>query len=166
MESVTAVDLEIINLPIEFDDVAPIEVPVKRRGLSYLLCECDEGGAVKYRAASMRGVRLVETEDGQEVVMGDGQAESEPLLVSLCLYQIYPDGRRRQVSLSEIKTWRPDEVKQLHERAKAISNLSEDTDDPEKLRKQITRLQKRLEKLESGSAAKNGQSSPSDMTPT
>lgn len=166
MESVTAVDLEVINMPIEFDDIAPIEVPVKRKGLNYVLCECDEGGAVKYRAASMRGVRLVETEDGQEVVMGDGQAESEPLLVSLCLHQVYPDGRRRQVSLSEIKTWRPEEVKQLHERAKAISNLGEDSDDPDKLRKQIARLQKRLERLENGSAAKNGQGSPNGTTHT
>jgi hypothetical protein len=53
-------------------------------------------------------------------------ADAEPLLVSLCLYEVNKDGKRLgNVSLPTVLGWPPRVVRALFDRAKQISDLGE-----------------------------------------
>lgn len=69
----------------DFDfDLTPREKRVRINDRTYVLTEADEGAATQYRDAQIRCTRL-----GPEgnVLSVDGIASTEPLLVSLCLFE-------------------------------------------------------------------------------
>src|SRR5690606_9047229 len=72
---------------LDFDDLTPIELPVKYKGKNYVLREADEGAATQYRNLTIKAARM---EDGKITGM-DGVADAEPFLISLCLYEARED---------------------------------------------------------------------------
>ncbi len=155
-------------IPLDFDDAKPHYEPVSIGGVvKYFLHEALEGDAVVYHSARGRAAKM---EDGKVVGVVD-IGEVSPLLVSLCLYHsvngempVLPDGSpdiRRRVTVGTIKKMPSKMIKKLFERAKLISELTdEDEETEESLVKDIDDRQKRLAKLREGkseSAAKNGQ---------
>ena len=70
---------------LDFDDLAPVTVPVTLGKRKYLLREASEDAACKYRNASLAGAEISNV-SGQVTVRRVGSmADVEPLLVSLCL---------------------------------------------------------------------------------
>jgi hypothetical protein len=117
--------------PIIFEDITPIEVPVTYGAKSYILKEAGEGAACRFRDAVLRAHRL---KDGKLTGM-EGIPHVEPLLVSMCLYERVNGAKGQQshdvlVSLATINTWKPQFVSKLFKRAKEISGLNEDVEDP------------------------------------
>jgi hypothetical protein len=121
--------MDLPNLdPIIFDDLAPVEVSVKIGQLNCILREASEDAACKYRNASLKAARM----QSGEIVGMDGLADSEPYLVSLCLFEIFENGKgqkvERPVALSVIRSWKAGIVKTLFERIRQISNLEDKGD--------------------------------------
>lgn len=125
------------QVPIEFDSLAPIEVPATIAGKQYLLREASEDAACKYRNAAMRAARF---NDRGKVSSIEGVADVEPLLVSLCLFELTGDGKchlghtvpgERPVPIDELRRWPAKRVKTLFERIKDISDLGEKKEDEE-----------------------------------
>lgn len=116
-----------------FADPAPKWVPVTLGSKLYRLYEASADAARQYRNKSMEAAEL--SGDGKFARLR-GMADCEPLLVSLCLVEVYevkdsrgnPQEKTRPVGLKEILTkpqWTSKVVKALFERCKAISGLGE-----------------------------------------
>lgn len=139
-----------------FESPARAEVPVKIGDRSYILREADEGAATEWRLYNMRHTHLA---NGK--VVGVSNADAEVLLVSLCLFEKEADGKERRVIVPQIKQWPPRIVRVLFQKAKEISQLSEEK--PEDIKKQIEALQKKLEKeTKKDEDAKNSPSATTD----
>jgi hypothetical protein len=153
--------------PMDLGDAEPVQVDVVIQKRHYVLREADGESAVKYRNASMRAARM---SDGK-VVGVEGAADCEPLLVSLCLYQVDPNtgqirytregdpDKRYLVPLHLIKRWPSRIQRRLFDKVKEISDLGERPETEEQLVKEIGRLQRRLKKLREDKAelTRNGQ---------
>lgn len=109
--------------PISFDDLTPIEIPVKLAGVSYTLREASAGAASKWRNFLLRSTKL--SKEGKPVSI-EGLADSEILLVSLCLFRA---DTGKPVSTSTVATWPSKIVKVLFEKSKQISGLDEKPDE-------------------------------------
>lgn len=128
---------------LDYEDLPPVTIPVNYRGKKYILHQADEGMACTFRNAQARAARMT---DGK-VTGVDGIADVEPLLVSLCLKEVYKDdGSTRAVPVSTIKSWDPKVVSDLFDWAKKISHL-DGKDTVESIDAQIEKLQKQREKL-------------------
>ena len=103
---------------LDFDDLVEIEVPIKVKGKDYILREASSQAACAYRNAMIRCTTL--GPDGRATRM-DNIADTEPLLVSLCLFQT--DGK--PVDLGTIRSWPTRVVTALYDKAKEISSLNE-----------------------------------------
>jgi hypothetical protein len=156
MSTELGTDAGLLN-PIVYDDLAPREVPVtlriKGEPRRFVLTEPSEDAACRYRNACMAAARMA---DGK-VVGVVGMADVEPLLVSLCLFELVPDPRdpggvkRRAVPQAFVRELPPRVVKDLFTRCRALGELEERDDQPEtseSLRVQIGKLQARLTELE------------------
>lgn len=114
-----------------FDTLIPAEVPVKIRNKdgtvqSFVLREASAEAARQFRNCATRAAKM---QDGR-VTGVDGLADAEILLVSHCLFRqnVKADGTPQDVPVSqgELRTWPSKVVSRLFERAKEISELSED----------------------------------------
>ena len=138
------------SLSLRLDDLEPISIPFIFKSKNYVLREASEDAAVKYRNAVQRSLR---TNQEGNVVGIDGMADAEPLLVSLCVFEVNPAGSKAPegpVSLSWVRSLPSRFAKRLFAKARDISELSEDTE--ETLEKQINLLQRRLARLREGKA--------------
>lgn len=123
-----------LTAPIMFDDLEPIKVPVRHKGIAYWLVEAMADGALKYRNALSAGMSM----DPATMRMSTGGlAEAEPLVVAHCLYAAAnvtadnPDGElplangkldpRHRVRLETLITWKIAVQQALFERLCAIS---------------------------------------------
>ena len=145
---------ESLKQPMSFPDVAPIEIPVTIGDKKYVLTEASEDAAVKISNARIEAARFGETGTLSHV---KGAADVEPLTVSLCLFEAnqktgelvrdkegFPQGA---VSLGFVRhRIKPHIVKELYDRAIAISRL-EEKETVTSLDKKITELQKKRLKL-------------------
>lgn len=128
----------------DFDDLAPIEIPVKYAGATYLLREASEGATRQYRNAVMK-TRIYSR--GELVGLKD-VADVESLLVSLCLFKTDPKGSILRndkgdpinVHLDVISAWRGWMIRRLYLKALEISRLGEweDSEDLEALERRAT----------------------------
>jgi len=152
----TAPNGQLVNL--FWDDLEPIQLPVRVMGKPYVLVEADEDAAVKYRNASMKAARL----DDGKIVGFDKVGDVEPLLVSLCLYYAGHDGkapldalgdfdRTKLVPLKKVLMWPARIVKPLFDRVKDISQL-EERPTKEVLLKRLEDTLQQLRSLDEGSA--------------
>jgi hypothetical protein len=133
-----------------------IEIPVRFRGVDYILTDADEDTAVKFRNHGLRSAKMSEG----SVVGVTGGAEVELILVAGCLFKINPKvtGGRERVQPDDLKKWPSRVIKPLFEKAKEISELNEATDLPS-IDRQIERLQKlRARIVEKEKAVKNAPS--------
>lgn len=126
------------NYQFDFDSVVPVEIPFVYKGVNYLLVEATEEAAVSFRNSQTRQTKL--NPETKFVSVGD-IADSEPYLVSLCLFKV--DGEKRTpVPLPVVRTWPHKVIKKLFNTAKEISDLVDESPD-EELDKQIETLQRR-----------------------
>lgn len=139
--------------PLVFEDITRQQVPVKIAGEDYVLIEANGDVVYKYRNAVLKATRMSSTGKLQSV---DGLADTEPLLVSLCMFKVIQgmDGKPKHhpVSLATVRAWPAHVCKALFDKAKAISRLDEDRDTVKTLDEKILELQQRREQL----AAANG----------
>ncbi len=130
---------------LNFSDLSIIELPVQVGENSYTLREANEATAVKWRNATMAAARF---RDGS--ISGfSGIADSEPLLVSLCLF----DKDNKNVHIDTVKEWPARIVKTMFEKAKEISELGETEETVKELE---DRLQKAKEVEEAAKNDKEG----------
>lgn len=106
---------------MDFDSLVPAEEPVKFRGKQYVLREADADAVRRYRNAIFKCTR---TGDNGRISAGEGLADTEPLLVSLCLFEVTDKGEK-PVSLPTVLSWPGHVVKAIFEKAKEISRLNE-----------------------------------------
>ncbi len=107
-------------------DLTVTEVPVTISGEKYVLREASGDAACRYQNAQVACMRMT---DGQ-VSKVTAIADTQPLLVSLCLLKLVqkPDSdgvEKRLVSISTVRSWPSRVVKDLFETAKEISGLEE-----------------------------------------
>lgn len=101
-----------------FDNLVVEEYPVVYKGQNYILREADSAASVAYRNRALNCVRYSESGNANQF---NNLADLEPYLVSLCLFK--EDGTK--VSEATLKTWPSRVVKQLYNKAKEISYLTE-----------------------------------------
>lgn len=104
---------------LNFDDLTPIELPVSVAGKRYVLREATEAAACQWRNAMMQATEL--GSDGKPTRVRN-LADTEPLLVSLCLFTA-EEGK--PVPVATIKGWPARVVKRLFEKVKDVSDLDE-----------------------------------------
>lgn len=117
---------------IDLGDLQPIEVPYKLGGKSYILKEASGDAVCKYRNALMKSAKMG---DDLRVTSVDGIADVEPLLVSLCLFEVTEKGHR-PVSTADVRAWPNRVQKALFEKVKEISDL-EDKEAKERYRERV-----------------------------
>jgi hypothetical protein len=151
---------EILN----FDDLAPVEVEVKVKGKKYILREATGHAAAQYRNAALKAAKMV---DGKVVGM-DGLADAEPLLVSLCLYELEDLGngkppRERPVPVQVVRGWPARLVTALFTKVRDISDLGEG-ETAEVLERRIQADQAKLQQLRAQQATNGDDANPDDGT--
>lgn len=154
---------EDIPTSIDFDDLKWIEIPVKYKGKKYLLIEANTEAARQFRNASSRGLKM---QDGK-VVGVEGAGDVEPLMISLCLFELYDVNENGQIVTKRRKLIReqinelPSRVaKRCFDTIMKISELNETEtlDDKIKKRDKLDAEIKALQANEVQESAKNGQS--------
>jgi len=108
--------------PMRFETFELHTEPVYIGDTVYTLKEATIGVAAKYRNALLDCATL--GPDGKPSKFS-GMADVEPLLVSLCLFDV--DGN--EVPLATVNQWPSRIVKQLFNRVKEVSDLDEDEED-------------------------------------
>lgn len=108
--------------PLVFDDIAPVEIPVKLKGKDYVLREASESGAAKYKNAQLKAMKQSESADGNKTTNIDGMAETEALLVSICLFEKTDTGEKN-VDIAFIRTLVHRVVEPIFNKAEEISGL-------------------------------------------
>lgn len=144
---------------LDFDDLKPVEIPVRFQGKRYILREASVTAAVQFRNANVRGTKW---EEGK-IVGHEGTTQSEPLLVSLCLCETDPDpnsgkdgvkirtdknGNPVTVPYPQIMQWPYAVQKRLFDTVKEVSKgLVEEGETEESLLKTIAACQKKIAEL-------------------
>lgn len=157
---------------LNFDDLEPIELPTLIEGGKYILREASGKAANTYQNFQTNGMTLSDSGKPKTV---SGLADSEPLLVSMCLFNADLDdhgefqkddnGRFKKgklVPLSVITFWPVRVQSGLHDKLTEISGLKVAGDTKEGLEKEQADLAQRLQTLEE-KAAKNDSSPPQTM---
>ena len=141
---------------MRFDDLAPQHVEVYVGQKKYYLCEPSEDAVCKFRNAVSRETKW---QDGKLAYVGN-MADTEPMLVSMCLYRATDDGslpvdgngrpdQKHLMALSAVRSWPARIVSALYKKARTLGNLDED-DSPDGLQRQIEELQNRLDAVRNG----------------
>ncbi len=128
-------------------DLALIEIPVTIGDKKFILREAMEDAACQYQNALFHGMILGES--GKPVKIRN-MADTEPLLVSLCLFDAELN---TNVSLETVKALPSRIVKDLFNKAKEISGIDE-ADTRESLRDEQEALNKRIKALDDAAAKK------------
>lgn len=130
---------------VDFSDLATIEITKNIGGKTYVIREASGDAACRYRNAQSKALKY---NDGK-VVASEGLADVDPLLVSMCLFEITgPKGAEKYtpVPVAQIRAWPHRVQKYLVEKVKSISGLDLDETE-ESLEKQILELQEKLDKI-------------------
>jgi len=154
------------NVPLNFEDLTPAEVPVSIAGRHYVLREATGDAAVKYQNAVTKCSRFT---DGKFSGIQGSLADTQPLLVSLCLFDVEhlqgstdPKLVAKPVAEHVIRSWPYRIQRSLFDRAKELSGLA-DEETQETLTKQIADLQEKLAKLQAEEdPSKNGPDTTTD----
>ena len=121
-------------LELMFDSLEPATEPVKISGKDYILKEIMGDAAAKYRNAE---AKVIMVNQGTKMAHIDGAGDLFPLLVSLCLFEVYDD-KQRPVTLLQVKQWPDKVIVALYKAAKKLNpNLvgrAVDADDKEEVK--------------------------------
>lgn len=141
---------------LNFDDLTPYEEEFTLLGKRYALVEATGEAAVRYQNALFKATR---TENGK-MLPGDKLADTEPLLVSLCLFEVTDKGRVR-VPEAAVRQLPNRAQKRLFAKILEVSDIRP-KDEPKTLEEKADRLRVELREAEeaavAGQAAKNGRS--------
>lgn len=131
-----------------FDDIAPIEIPVRIGDKSYILREATGEDARQWRNLNMKAAKF--TSDGKVASM-EGMADGQYFLVHRCIFSTNGDGKRSDnpIPLVMIKSWPERIIKSLFQKAKEISDLEEKPETRERILDEIDNLQARLREMDS-----------------
>lgn len=111
----------------DFDSLERREFPVRYQGKNYVLREASEAASVRWRNEVINSRRY--NAEGRLVALHN-PADAEPLLVSLCLFEVLNDeGNTRNVTVETLKTWPTRFVQKLFAKAKEISDLADNPDE-------------------------------------
>ncbi len=154
-------------------DLTPITVPVTIGGKKYVLKEASGDAAVKYRNCLLKATKLGPEGKPSSI---DGMADAEPLLVSLCLFQIATSVNKLgdavtaelPVPIHVVRGWKNQVQKGLFARIKEISDLDEN-ETKEILEKRLAETQRKLDALNGktdGEEEGNAKNVPSATTVT
>lgn len=124
-------------------DLTVAEIPVTIGGRSYILREADGEATVKYENARLRYTEV----QGDRVVAVDGMSNTQPLLVSLCLFDAETG---KPVPEDTIRKWPGRVQKSLFERAKEISQIDQPSD-LKALKESRDKIERRIKELEGDS---------------
>lgn len=130
-----------------FDEIAPIEVPITVKGERFILHEATGDAACKYGNAMSACYHYGPEGNISSIT---GMADVQPLLISLCLTK--ENGAR--VSEDVVRSWPARVQKSLFKRAKEISDLDVGDDALESLMKQRDEIDRRIARLK-GEPVKN-----------
>jgi len=140
------------NDALVFDDVSLKEIPVSIAKIKYVLREANGKAAQAYRAATVKGLSV--SKDGTMQHLSSSMV-AEHVLVSHCLFK---EDSGLGVGLDVIQSWPNRIIRPLFDRAKEISDL-DDTETKESIQKEISKLQDRLEKIETEDPNESGDTS-------
>ncbi len=113
-------------ITLNLNDIRKVEIEIQGiegNGRDYVLVEPSGDVACKYRNAMFD--RMQFGEKGKLTGM-KSMADTEPYLVSLCLFEVGHEGKRTPVSIAQIRSWTNETQKQLFEAAKKIGDLEEE----------------------------------------
>lgn len=148
---------------LTFDDLEslkPVEVPFSYGGTRYVLREASGEAAASWKAAQLRAHRP--TADGKLLPTPE-LVETEPLLVSLCLYRADATGAiptdrnggpcpKSLVPAKEVKAL-PSRVQRfLFEQAQKVSRIGKYEEDLESMKRLRAYLDERIKELEAAQA--------------
>lgn len=142
-----------LDEPMEFEAITPLEVPVKIGDKKYLLKEAGAGIVAQYNNALMKATKFSSTGKMAGI---DGIADAEPLLLSLCMFEWRQNPKTDKeewcpCTIGQIRTWPNKIVRQLLERVKLISGITEvDEQTPEQIKLKIESLNEKLKEKEEG----------------
>jgi hypothetical protein len=151
-----------------FEELEPKHVDFPIGGKPYRLKEATGAAAVEWRNASIKAAKM---RNGKVIGM-EGLADTEPLLISKCLFQLVEkDGKTKEVPVTRhtIMSWPARIQKRLFDMVTEMSDLKEET--TEALQRRIVRDQKKLAQLnqrvemgEDEEQAKNEHSATTDTS--
>jgi len=137
----------------DFADLRPASVPVnnipRAPNRKFVLKEASTEAARRYRNAAMKAAKMQDA----KVVGVEGLADADPLLVSLCLFEINDkvtvNGQPQLVATSPqlVASLEHRVTKRLAEWVRFHSDLKEEPQTEEALEKEIGKLNERLAKL-------------------
>lgn len=145
--------MKTIAIPFEFTNE-------KGELCQYELREATGGVAAVYQNAVAKCLKI---DERGNAIPGDGLADTEVLLVAMCVCQIVPDqkGNRvaKPVTKELVKRWPSRMVKELYKQAQLISDLVQ-PDTEEAILKQIQDLEAKLEQMKADNKTKMGSNTP------
>lgn len=137
------------NFPdLDFNDLEPKQCNVTVGGKKYVLKEASGGAVVAWRNAQMKATRI--GPNGKPVGV-DGLADSEPLLVSMCLYEVVQNAKTGKevhypVKENVVRGWPSHIMTTLFETVKKMSGLDRAVT-AEQLRLEIEAKQNQLDAM-------------------
>ena len=137
-------DIDTIEIPVE------LKSKTKNKIWHLMLTEASEPAAARYQNAQIKATKMIESADGSRIGSIDGLSDTEALLVSMCLFEVTPEGGRKSLDQAWIKANIPHRVcKELFAKAEEISGLAPEST-KEQIVSKIKALQKKLDKLNAG----------------
>lgn len=134
---------------MSFESLDRIIVPITIGSRKFKLYDASEDAAVKFQNIASRAAKFT----GGELSGIEGAANVEPLLVSMCLWEV-KDGQEISISEGEIRKWPSRVVKPIFDKARKISGMDDDRfKTVQDVDKEIGRLQKRRAELVSDQTA-------------
>lgn len=134
-----------------FDSLEPKVVPVRIGGAKYTLREASGDAAVRWRNAILKTTRIT---DGKPSGI-DGMADTEPLLVSLCLF----DEGGKNVPITTVRGWPQRVQSALFAKVKEISGLNPEEDTRASLLEARAEIDRKLDALVPLAGTMDGSSS-------
>ncbi len=134
---------------LNFDDLTPVEIPFSLGGKNYVLREATGDAAVQYRNAVAASTQLA---DGK-VSSIKNMADTEPFLVSLCVWELLEDGKERAITGARVRSWPARVQRRLFKKIQDVSELDEAS--LQELHKECKELNERIAEMEKDTV-KNG----------
>lgn len=108
---------------VDFNDIKPRLFTLNVMGNDYLIKEASHGAASQYRNAVMACTTF--NQDSGAITI-KGIANTEAFLISLCMFNITPEGEQGSpVALTEINKWPNRYLKPIFKHIREISDLEE-----------------------------------------
>lgn len=137
---------------LDFTDLTPIEIIIPIGPKKYALREASGDAAIRYRNAMLSATKI--GPEGKPSGFA-GMADTEPLLVSLCLFGQDPNNSaiyNEPIQQSTVRGWPQRVQKALYKKVKDISDLNEVEDDILALEKKLAAAKAKVEAVKNASS--------------